>query len=126
MGLKTEGEKLCFKGGLFSATRYVSLHTADPTSANELSGGGYARVAVAAAGWTVDTTSGDVTNAAAIAFPDPTADWSDPTHVGLWSAATGGNLLATVALTDDVSAPQTGNEVDFPAGELDFGLTTDD
>ena len=39
--------------GITSSTVYVSLHSSDPgdDGSNELSGGGYARVAVATGGW---------------------------------------------------------------------------
>ena len=126
MGLKTAGEKLCFQGGLFSAARHVALHTAAPEAANELTGNGYARIAVDAAGWTIDAVTGQASNAAAIAFPAPTAAWGKPTHVGLWDMAGGGNLLASLALDNDMPAPAPGAEVSFAIGALTFAITTDD
>ncbi len=125
MGLKTEGEKLCFQGGLFSRTIHVALHTAAPEFITELSGNGYARVAVAETGWTVDAGSGQASNAAAIAFPAPTADWGDPTHVALWDALAAGNLLASAALAHDVPAPGVGAVVSFAIGAITFDITTD-
>ncbi len=125
MGLKTEGEKLCFQGGLLSATVHVALHTADPDAANELAGGDYNRVAVDAVGWTIDAGTGEASNAAVIAFPAPTAAWGDPTHVGLWDAAAGGNLLASVALANDVPAPAPGAEISIPAAALAVAIITD-
>ena len=115
MGLKTEGEKLCFQGGLLSAAVHVALRTADPAAANELSGNDYARVAVLAAGWAVNAGTGEASNAAVSAFPAPTAMWGDPIHVGLWDAAVGGNLLASVALANDVPAPAPEAEISIPA-----------
>ncbi len=105
MGLKTAGVRLCFQGGLLNATVYVALHTADPDATNEEDGAGYARAAVAPAGWTVDASSGRASNGARIDFPDPTGDWGDSTHVALWSAETGGDLLFSGALSEDVEAP---------------------
>ena len=125
MGLKTEGEKRCFESGLLGADVYVGLHTGEPEAANELSANGYARVAVAPAGWTVDAVTGAASNADAIDFPERTAPWGDPTHVGLWDAANGGNLLASFALSADTSAPQPYVEVDFPAGALTLSFPTD-
>ena len=126
MGLKVEGEKKCWgTTGFFGGGVHVGLHTADPTASNELSGNAYARVEVAAAGWTINGTSGQASNTAAISFPTPTGAWSDPTHVGIWDAATGGNLLMTGALAADVDAPTDGATVSIAAGALTLTLTTD-
>ena len=126
MGLKVEGEKRCFESGLLGADVYVGLHTGEPEAANELSTpNGYARVAVAPAGWAVDAATGEASNVDAVTFPERTAPWGDPTHVGLWDEATGGNLLASLALDADVSPPQPHVEVDFPAGTLTLNLPTD-
>lgn len=94
------------------ATVYVSLHTADPaeTGANEIVVGAtnYARVAVAAAGWTKNASNpATATNASEIAFPTSgTVTWSATTgsgvtHVGIWDSAIGGsnNFLFGGALT---------------------------
>ncbi len=124
MGLKTEGEKLCFQGGLLSATVHVALHTADPTAANELSGNNYARVAVLAADWTIDAGNGRASNTNDIRFPTRTATWGKPTHVGLWDAATGGDLLLSLALDEAVPAPSPSIDVTFDAGKLIFNLKT--
>ncbi len=125
MGLKTEGEKLCFESGLLAATVYAALHTGDPDSTNELSGDTYARVAMGAQRWVVDTTSGEASNAAPIVFPTPTATWSDPTHVAFWDQASGGNLLFSMPLTNDVPPPPADIEVSFPIGTVTVNLTTD-
>jgi hypothetical protein len=99
-----------FRGQTFTppATVYVGLFTAAPTDAGggtEVSGGSYARVAVASslANWagtqsagstTASTgTSGTTSNNVAITFPAPTANWGTVTSFGLFDAATGGNLL---------------------------------
>jgi hypothetical protein len=93
---------------------YISLHGSDPTDANltatelTIGTGAYARVAVtvADASWNAPSTSGGVeqiTNASNITFPDPTgADWNSGnpvTYAGIYDAPTGGNLLASGALT---------------------------
>jgi len=93
------------------ATVYVSLHTADPseTGASEVTGGNYARIAVAATGWTKNASNpASATNAAEIAFPTSgTVTWSATTgsgvtHVGIWDAQVGvgtPNFLFGGALT---------------------------
>ena len=88
---------------------WVSLHTGDPadTGANEVTGGNYARIAVANAGWTktiASPTAGiaSATTTAEIVFPasPATTTWSGTvTHVGIWSASTAGNFLYGGALT---------------------------
>lgn len=75
---------------------YVSLHTANPgdTGASEVSGGTYARVAV-----TWGSPSGgsrSATNQPAINVPAGTTI----THVGYWTAATGGTWLGYYDVTD--------------------------
>jgi hypothetical protein len=78
---------------------FVSLHTADPTDAGtgtEVTGGSYARVARAPldANWTAASgTDGITTNAAAVTYPAPTANWGTVTHFGIWDASTAGNLI---------------------------------
>ena len=103
---------------------FVALHTADPTDAGtgtEVSGGSYARVQrnPLDANWTAaSATDGITTNAADITFPAPTANWGVVTHVAVWDASTGGNLIGHVALT----TPKTVNNGDaapkFLAGSL--------
>jgi hypothetical protein len=84
---------------------YIGLLTAAPTDAGggtEVSGGSYARVAVPQldANWTVPAgTPRSINNANAITFPAPTANWGVVTHIGIYDAATAGNLLYWAALT---------------------------
>lgn len=86
-----------------SAGPWLSLHTAalvDAGTGAEVSGGSYARKATVAADWTVSgTTPTQVTNAGSLAFPAPTANWGTVTDVGVWDAASAGNLLYMAALT---------------------------
>lgn len=108
---------LIFRGGTFTtpAGLYVALFTAAPSDAGggtEVTGGSYARVNLAptATNWastggaTTTTnpsagTSGTTSNNVAIAFPTATADWGTATHVGIFDAATAGNLLFWGPLT---------------------------
>jgi len=70
------------------AAAYVSLHTADPgtTGASEVSGGGYSRAVIT---WIPGPTDGQVTGSAIVT----TAAGLAITHVGLWTAPSGGTFL---------------------------------
>lgn len=105
-----------FRGQAYTmpATIYVGLLTAAPSDAGggtEVSGGSYARVAVTgslvnwagtqSAGSTTASsgTGGTTSNNNAITFPAPTANWGVATHIGIYDAASAGNLLFWSALT---------------------------
>ena len=78
---------------------YVSLHTTDPTDAGtgtEVSGGSYARTTASFA--TASGTSGLVATDADVTFPTATATWGTVGWIGLWDAASGGNMLYHTAL----------------------------
>ena len=77
---------------------HVSAHTASPgdNGANEVAGGSYARQAIAfnaAASGSMD----DSTNGAAIPIPAGTT----VTHIGFWSASSGGTFLGYVDVSDE-------------------------
>ena len=103
---------------------YVSLHTAQPTQAtpSELSGSGYQRVLHAAAGWTVNASTGNVENFTDIRFPAPTSLWVAPTHFGIYDALTGGNLLfhGDNPFSPAVGAPNVGHVVSFSPGQINL------
>ncbi|OYV37535.1 MAG: hypothetical protein B7Z80_12620 [Rhodospirillales bacterium 20-64-7] len=99
-----------FRGQPFPsiANLYFALFTTAPTAAGggvEVSGGAYARVAVAASlanfagtqGATSTTastgTSGQTSNNTKLSFPTPTAAWGTVVAMGIFDAATGGNEL---------------------------------
>jgi len=105
------------------ATVYIALFTVAPTDAGggtEVSGGGYARVAV-----TNNTTNfpaasnGTKSNGSTITFPTATADWGTVVAVGIFDAATGGNLLFWANLTTSKTI-QNGDTAQFAAGSLTF------
>ncbi len=86
------------------ATTYVGLFTTNPTTdatvsytGTEVSGGSYARVAVtSSSGWSAISTVGtlsQISNAGVITFPTPTVSWGAVIGVGIFDAATTGNLL---------------------------------
>mgnify|MGYP000026269232 FL=1 len=90
-------------GTAFTAVNdpYVSLHTADPTDAGtgaevSTAGTGYARTAASFA--TASGTSGLVATDADVTFPTATASWGTVGWIGLWDAASGGNMLYHTAL----------------------------
>lgn len=78
-------------------TPYLGLLSAAPSAvgsmADELSGGSYARVAIASLMGDTVLASGQATNASAIQFPDPTADWSGVEGFFVADASSGGNML---------------------------------
>lgn len=104
---------------------YVSLHSADPgkTGASELSGNGYARVAIPAASgeWTSPTVNGsvdEIENVDPVAFAAATgSDWSAATHFGIWDALTTGNFIRGAALAS-ARTVLVGDTLTFAAGEL--------
>lgn len=115
-------------GALASAPPiYVALSTAaigeDGSGIAEPVGNGYARVATVAADWN-DATLADpslLDNAAAITFPEATGAWGTITHFALFDAVTGGNYLASGALTL-AKSPTDGDTPAFAAGTLDVTL----
>jgi hypothetical protein len=93
---------------LMTGTRHVALGSASSdTSFTEFSGGSYAR-----ASGTFAVAGNQASNAATLVFPAPTADWGQATHIAVFDAATGGNLLwhgplaAPLAIAAGASAPQ--------------------
>ncbi len=111
------------------ANSYVGLYTdAAGTShasgtGTEVTGGSYARVAVAntAAAWGTPATTGagpsQAANAAAVTFVTPTASWGTVNQFGVWDALTAGNLLYWGDLTTSQTIA-SGNTVSFAIGAL--------
>jgi hypothetical protein len=90
--------------GAALATTWVGLFTTAPTTdasasytGTEVTGGSYARVSVASTVWTAisggSTTPSQISNNAIITFPTPTVSWGTVLAVGIFDAATTGNLL---------------------------------
>jgi len=104
-------------------TPYASLHTADPgdTGTNEASGGSYARQGVTFGAPAVDGTGYSIVNTADITFSPPAGTY---THLGLWTASTGGTFILRDTLGDvstDADSPATiasGDQLVIPAGSL--------
>lgn len=103
---------------------YVALYSAatDDTNAGgtELTGNGYARVAVspAAGSWAAPGVGGNTTNAIEIAFPAATGSpWATATHFAIHDAATVGNRYYHGALTASKTAA-VGDVIRFAVGAL--------
>lgn len=113
---------------------YVGLLTTAPTDSTagtEVTGGAYARVAVActlanwagtqaAASTTASTgTTGLTSNNNVITFPTPSATWGTVVAMGVYDQLTGGNLLFYAALTVNKTI-NTSDSVTFPAASLTY------
>jgi len=122
--------------GTGPANVYVGLLTAAPTdgaAGTEVSGNAYARVAVTSSltAWAgtqgaASTTAssgatGTTSNNAVVTFPTPSAGWGVVVAMGLYDAATAGNLLIYSALTLNKTINQ-GDAVTFPAASLTFQI----
>lgn len=110
---------------LLEATLYVAASTADPgddgATIAEPVGGSYARTEVTTATW--DAASGGTkSNGAAITFPEATGDWGTITHLAIFSAASGGNLICSDALTAS-KAISSGQTLRVPIGSFDVTLS---
>jgi hypothetical protein len=100
------------------ATVYIALYTSDPTAADtgtEVNGGAYARRPITFAAAAIESGKMTVKMSADVEFAIATADWGLVTHIGLRTAATGGNLLWTQALTNPRTI-QSGDKAKFLAG----------
>lgn len=79
----------------------------------ELSGSGYARVAVTVQG---------LTNTADVEFPEATGSWTG-THFAFFDASSGGNEYTTLRTASPISVPN-GETLRIPAGDLDWTIKT--
>ncbi len=115
-----------FKGTAYTgpATTYVGLSTtacSDSSFGTEVSGGAYARVAVASNGtnWTGPTAgNGTVANGTAVTFPAPTGNWGAVTHWFIADASTSGNLLICAPLATGKTINSGDAAPSFGAGAL--------
>lgn len=117
-------------GGDYSrpATVYIGLWTAalsdtsTGTSANEVSGGSYARKSVTnnSTNWPA-ASGGAKANGTAITFVTATASWGTVTHFAILDAATAGNILGWAQLTAS-KAIGNGDTASFAVGDLDVTL----
>lgn len=119
--------------GAVPGTWWVGLSVGTPSNDGsgfvEPSGGAYARVAVAntVANWPAAVVGSDgitrKSNGTKITFPNPTAAWGQVTHVGFFTAATGGTPEYWQALNTSIS-PKAGNTpVEFDVGMLSMAFS---
>jgi hypothetical protein len=108
------------------AAIYVGLLTAvtdaEAGTVTEVSGGSYARQQITQAdgSWNAPTNSGGaqmISNVAAVNFPTATANWGTITHVGIYDAASSGNLLMVLALSTSKTI-NTSDTFTIPASQL--------
>lgn len=99
---------------------YVGLFTDDPTDAGtgtEISGNGYSRkVATFAA-----ASGGSASTNATITFDAATGNWGTITHIGIYDAATTGNLLFHGAVTTSKTI-ESGDTFQISSGNLTISL----
>ena len=116
--LETEILDHVFAGAAYTApgTLYLGLYTATG-GGTELSGSAYARLAMA-----MSVSGNTATNSAAEEFATATGAWGTITHVGVFDAATSGNLMAYGTLSAS-KVVATGDVFRIPAGDLDITLT---
>jgi len=102
----------------------VGLSTADPgddgSGLAEPSGNGYARVSTTSSDWGA-ASGGSKSNTSDISFPTATGSWGTITHVCLFDASTGGNLIWSGALSSS-QAISTNQIARFSAGDLTLSL----
>ncbi len=99
---------------------FVQLYSQDPTDAGSATGALYSRVTVAsgAGSWTRGTGgAGTITNASAITITSSATATASATHFGVFTSATGGDMLFYGALTTSKSIA-VGDEVKFNASAL--------
>lgn len=121
------------RGQAFTAptTVYFALATttgSDAACGTEVSGGSYARVAVASslANWAGTQSAGSTTassgsggttsNNGIVTFPSPTANWGVVTEYCVFDASTAGNLLWRTALTTSKTINNGDAAPSFAAG----------
>lgn len=109
-----------------SATRptnwFVALYTAAPSDSGggtEVSGGGYARQSATFAAAT--SPGGTTSNTNEITFTASGAAFGTVTHIGIFDASTGGNLLWYGALSASKTIAD-GDALVFSAGNIDLTL----
>lgn len=100
------------------------------SSAVELTGGGYARVALSGWSYTNDGISVTAKNSSTISFPTATANWNPIFYIAIMDAATGGNVLiwdriyqSDFVYYTTVTAP-SGSTVRIAPGNLRINFST--
>ena len=106
-----------------TASTYLALFTADPTDTgsvtNELSGNGYARIALSTKFPAASGTTGVLANDAVIESATATADWTAVTHMGIMESgtATTDDMRIWIALATPITVTN-GNKFSIAIGDL--------
>jgi len=107
-----------------SATRptawYLALFTAAPSDSGggtEVSTGGYTRQTIAFSA----ASGGATSNSADVSFTASGANYGTVTHVGIFDASSGGNLLWHGAMTASKTV-EDGDTITFATGNVDLTL----
>ena len=101
---------------------YVGLFTTatgETGGGTEVSGGDYVREAASFSVSGTDPTKAE--NTGAIEFPTASDNWGEITHIGLFDAASGGNMLVHAPL-NVAKTIGTGDVFRIPAGDLEITL----
>lgn len=102
-------------------TVYAALFTVAPSDTGggtEVSGGGYARVAITFGA----PSGGAIDNSAIIDFGTATANWGTIVAMAVFDASTAGNMLAWADLTTS-KAVNNGDAAQFAVGDLDISIS---
>ena len=100
---------------------YLALFTSNPAedaSGTEVSTSGTAYARQSA---TFTVSGNTASNSGAIEFPTATASYGTVTHVGVYTASSGGDLIAYASLSTS-KAIDTGDVFRVPDGDLDVTL----
>lgn len=101
---------------------YVALYTAAPSDSGggtEVSTGGYARQSVAFNA--ASSPGGTTSNSGEVSFTATGADYGTVTHMGIFDASSGGNLLWHGALTASKTVAD-GDTLTFAVGNIDLTM----
>jgi hypothetical protein len=104
-----------YVGLLTDMTNYL---TVNPATFTEVTGGSYARVAIADTNWTGPASDSSFANTAALAFPAPTANWGTVIGAAIFDASTAGNLLFYMPLLSPKLINNGDTAPRFEAGQL--------
>lgn len=102
-------------------TWFLALYTAAPSDSGggtEVSGGGYARQSIAFAA--ASTPGGTQVSNTSQTF-NASASWGSITHIGIFDASTGGNLLWHGAMTT-ARTVNSGDRLIFDAGAVQLTM----
>lgn len=102
---------------------YLALYTAAPNDAGggtEVSGNGYSRQSVS---WDAASgTGGTTSNSGAVTFTASGGNFGNVTHIGIFDASSGGNLLWHGAMAGSGKQVNAGDSIQFATGSIDLTI----